>query len=110
MNAGASVKVVTYGSFRVKQTLTIFTYKESSKIKIIDIIIVKEIQKRVIKVMYVFRRMLLQSLSVDVLMQLLKGENNTRGMSIHFLIRSFLKTTPYPLTHKILMKRIRLLS
>ena len=78
--------------------------------KIIDIIIVKERQKSAIKVMYVFRKMLLQSLSVDVLMQLLKGENNTRGMSIHFLIRSFLKPTPYPLTYLILMKRIRLLS
>ena len=34
-----------------------------------------------------------------------KKENETDGMSIHFLIRSFLKTTPsHQLIHKILMK------
>ena len=39
-----------------------------------------------------------------------KKEYNTDGMSIHFLIKSFLKTTLFPLTQIISMKRIRLLS
>ena len=38
-----------------------------------------------------------------------KKENNNEGVSIHFLMRSFLNTTPSQLTHKILMKRIKLL-
>ena len=42
-----------------------------------------------------------------------KKENNTEGIYIHmfyihFLIKSFLKTTPSSLTHKILINRIRL--
>ena len=44
-----------------------------------------------------------------------KKENNTEGIYIHmfyihFLIRSFLKTTPTPLTHIILINRIRLIQ
>ena len=39
-----------------------------------------------------------------------KNENNTEGMSIQFLVKSFPKTTPSLWTHRILKKRIRLLS
>ena len=39
-----------------------------------------------------------------------KKEYNIDGMSIHFLIKSFLKMILFPLTHIISMKRIRLLS